>query len=338
MEKPVRIIENEKLRNFNGKVSHGLEHALNFMLQTDEASHIRISSFEPFLMPIEAYLKAYQKKSVMLKIHSSNAFEGEFYWFFEVKTAIVLGSLLRMMPYASLEERLKTETLDAMDQDSFGEVGNQLGGILDRAFRGLTKKNIHLRMDFERKIYPNESIKLESFLNKEEYVVLLSSITFPKHGHQKLTLLLPRSLYEVLLNLEIQLEGITPKIVLLYTHDEDRAERIQSKLNSRYTKVVPLTRADDVLTKLDGSNACAVALDLPAVTVPMAMNDTIFFKRLAANRSLSRVPYFLTWANPSPESLKAFQDLGIKGATPLALEQDFPRWVHSFTQDPSFKP
>lgn len=335
MEKPVRIIENEKIRTFNGKVSHGLEHALNFMLGTDENSHIRISGFEPFLMPIEAYLAAYKKKSVMIKIHASNAFTGELYWFFELKTAIVLGSLLRMMPYAALEERLKQETLDATDQDSFGEVGNQLCGILDRAFRTLTKKNIHLRMDFEKKLYPNESIQLSSFRNEEEYVVLLCSITFPKHGHQKLTLLLPRSLYEVLLNLEIQLEGITPKLVLLHTWDEEKAEYLQSKLNSRYTKVIYFPQPDELLLKIDSPNVCAVGLDFKSVPIPLGMQENIFFKRLAANRALGKMPYFLSFGSPTAETAKQLTDLGLKGTTLQDMKTDFPKWVHEHTKDPS---
>ena len=123
MLKPVKIIASDKIRTFNDKVRNGLEHALNFMLATDDASKIQIGQFEPFLMPIDTYISAYKKQSILVKIFASKAFEGELYWFFELRTAIALGSLMRMMQPAAIDERLVKGSFDATDQDSFGEVG-----------------------------------------------------------------------------------------------------------------------------------------------------------------------------------------------------------------------
>lgn len=335
MEKPIRIIENEKIRTFNDKVRNGLEHALNFMLGTADNNKIQISHFEPFLMPIEAYIGAYKKKAILIKIYSDHAYQGELYWFFELRTAVILGSLLRMLPISSLEEKLAKEDFDATDQDAFGEVGNQLGGILDRAFRTLTKKDIHLRMDFNKKIYPDESVSLSSFLNREEYVVLLCAITVPKHGGQKVTLLLPRSLYEVMLNLEIQLEKITPKVVLICSWDEDLVEKIQSEMNSRYTKVVVAQNPDDIFTMIDQPNLTAVGIDLKSLSFPLAMQESIYLKRLASNRALAKIPYFLTWGNPTDAGVADLRGLGLKGATTGNFKNNFPRWAHAFTADPS---
>ena len=145
-------------------------------------------------MPIESYIAAYKKKSILVKIFVEKAYVGEVYWFFEFQSAVVLGGMLRMLPAPALAEKVAKGEFDATDQDAFGEVGNQLSGILDRAFRTLTRKNIHLRMDFNKKVYPDETIKLETFLNREEYVVLLSEVNIPSQCKQKLTLLLPRSL------------------------------------------------------------------------------------------------------------------------------------------------
>src|SRR5262249_35029051 len=131
MEKPIRVETNEKIRTFNEKVRNGLEHALNFMLATDDSNKILISTFDPFLMPIETYISAYKKKSILIKILSSKAFEGELYWFFEMRSAVVLGGLLRQLQPNVLQEKLAKGDFDAMDQDAFGEVGNQLCGILD---------------------------------------------------------------------------------------------------------------------------------------------------------------------------------------------------------------
>jgi hypothetical protein len=338
MEKPVRINENEKIRTFNDRVKNGLEHALNFMLGTDEATKLTISHFEPFLMPIDAYIKAYKKQAVLIKLFSDHAFKGELYWFFELKAAITLGSLMRMLPFSSLEEKLAKNSFDATDQDAFGEVGNQLVGILDRAFRSITKKDIHLTMDFNKKVYPDETISLSSFLNHEEYVVLLCTLTIPKHGGSKLTLLLPRSLYEVMLNLEVSLEGITPKTVLVNSWDEELVEKIQTEMNSRYTKIVVVPKPDDILTMLETPGLAAIGMDLKQLSFPLAMQEAIFLKRLAANRTFVKIPYFLTWGNnPTEAGVKELEKLGIKGATTGSFKENFPRWAHSFTADPSKK-
>jgi chemotaxis protein CheY-P-specific phosphatase CheC len=325
MIKPVRIIENEKIHTFNERVRGGLEHALNFMMGDD--SKIQISGFEPFLMPVETYLHAYKKKSVMIKIHSDRDYKGELYWFFEMPTAVALGSLMRMMPPSAIDEKLASGEFDAADQDAFGEVGNQLSGILDRAFRSLTRKDIHLKMDFEKKVYPNETIQLSSFRNYEEYVVLLTNITIPKRGSQKITLLLPRSLYEVMLNLEVSLEGITPKKVLIYSFKENSSESVRTALNSRTVKVISLENADEVLTAIDQEGVAAVGIDLKRLTFPLGHADNILLKRLASNRSLARVPYFLTWEEASPEEAKILAQMGLNGATTGSFLNDFPNWA-----------
>lgn len=335
MEKPVRIIENEKIRDFNEKVRNGLEHALNFMLSGSEEGKVQISFFEPFLMPIETYVHAYKKQSVMIKIYSENDFKGELYWFFELKTAVVLGALMRMIPLSSLEEKLQRNDFDATDQDAFGEVGNQLAGILDRAFRTLTRKNIHLRMDFKKAIYPSESVGLSSFRQEEEYVVLLTTVTIPKHGGQKLTLLLPRSLYEVMLNLEIKLEGINPKSVLIYTPDENLRDKLQLEMNSRYTKVTAALEADEILKMAEQPGVAAVGIELNKMTFPLQHQDTIFLKRLASNRTFVRLPYFLTWQGATEQQVQEVVKLGLVGATTGEFSKDFSRWALAFTQDPS---
>ncbi len=337
MEKPVRITGNDKIRTFNEKVRNGIEHALNFMLGPESTAKIQVTPFEPFLMPIEAYINSYKKKSVLIKLLAENAFTGELYWFFEMKTALVLGGLLRMLAPASLVEKVNQGTFDASDQDAFGEVGNQLSGILDRAFRTLTNKNIHLRMDFDKKVYPDEKIKVESFLNREEYVVLLCSITIPNFGTEKLTLLLPRTLYEVLLNLEIELEGIQPKSILVYSWDPARSEKLQADMNSRYTKVISVDKPDELLNKLEVPNLTAIALDFKVLSFPLAHQYQILLKRFLANRSFMRIPLFLSWENNSAEGVAELQKMGFTGATTASLLTDFPKWAAAFTMDTSRK-
>lgn len=331
MEKPVRILTNEKIRNFHEKVRHGLEHAINFMLGGQTT--IEIGGFQPFLMPIETYLNAYKKQSILVKIHAENGFSGELYWFFELKSAIALGCMMRMMSPSATEEKLASNSFDATDQDAFGEVGNQLCGILDRAFRNLTRKSIHLKMDFDKKVYPEEAMSLNTFVRDEEYVVLLSSLTIHKRSTEKLTLLLPRSLYEVLLNLEVSLEGVITKIILVHTRDKDLIEKIQTQINSRNRKVIVCEEPDEILTMVDMKNVAAVGLELPDQGTPFSVNEAIFMKRLASNRTLMSLPYFLTWSNINPVSKIEAELLGLKGTTTGDFKTNFLPWANAMVPE-----
>jgi hypothetical protein len=316
-------------------VRSGLEHALNFMLGAQGNQSVVITTFEPFLMPIETYLEAYKKQSVLIRIYSDQDYKGELYWFFEMKTAILLGSMMRMVPANSVQEKLNRGELDPTEQDSFGEVGNQLSGILDRAFRSLTRKNIHLRMDFNKVVYPSTSIGPENFKRDEEFVVLLSSIQIPEHGAQKLTLLLPRSLYEVMLNLEVSLVDIVPKKVVFHSPAEAVAEKVQTELISRHVKAVRCDQPDDVLTLVDQPHVAAVGLEVKRPTFPLQHQDMIFFKRLASNRTFTRLPYFLTWEGATDDEVKEVAKLGLTGATTGSFADNFARWAKTFTDAPT---
>jgi len=331
-QKPVRIIANEKTIAFSQKISKGIENALNFILDPDD--NISIKPFEPFLMPIDAYIKAYKKKSILIKLHAEQAFSGELYWFFEMRTAIALGGQMRLIPGPAVEEKLQTELFDAKDQDSFGEVGNQLCGILDRIFREMTVKKIHLRMDFDKKVYPDESINNAHFVDIEEYVVLLGNIKLPKYGEQKLTLLLPRSLYETMLGIEIELEGISPKIVAFSSWDKDLCEELSKNLNTRQSKFIIANSEDEIFNLLETPGLCCVGMDLKAIEFPLTMKDSIFMKRIAANRHLQKHPLFLSYENSNEENIKALTNLGIKGATTLKAKTDFFAWaLQNVTKD-----
>ncbi len=201
----------------------------------------------------------------------------------------------------------------------------------------MTKKNIHLRMDFNKVIYPSESIGVKNFLNTEEYVVLLATVTIPKHGGQKLTLLIPRSMYEVMLNLELNLQGIEPKNVLVYSADENMREKIQKDLNSRYTKVWVFEQPEDLLPSLDKLKVSAVGFDFKKLQFPLQLQDQILLKRMGANRALAKLPYFFTWEGAADAEVDEVKKLGLNGATTGNFAANFPLWCRSFTQDLSIK-
>lgn len=321
---PVKILATDRAKNFGAKIAEGLEKAMNFITgQTD----IKVGPFDAFLMPIETYLSVYKKKSVMLKFYVEKAFEGECYWFFEFKTAVALGAFIRLQTESAIAEKIKQENLEKEDHDSFGEVGNQLCGVLDREFRLLTMKKLHLRLDFGKKVYPDEDVRPEHFKTDQEYVVLLSSMTMPKVGAQKLTLLIPRQLYEVMLSMELELDGITPKITILYSPDSDFCADAQLKLNNRHGKVLVAKEPEEILAMCKKQGVVGAAVELPAMAVPFGHKETIFLKRFAANDTLmNKLPCILSMAEAGPAHIQKLHELGIKVATQESIRTRFLEW------------
>lgn len=335
MEQRAKIVVNEKFTKFCEDIRAGLEVALNFMLGTG-SSKVNISKFDAYMMPMETFLAEYQKKAVIVRLYVANDYVGEIYWFFEMKSAIIFGSLMRMIPLGAVNDKIRRDVFDTTDHDAFGEVGNQLCGILDRAFRQMTGKNVHLRMDFKKSIYPSESVTLDHFIHKEEYVTLIANMNMPQeYGMQEMTLLLPRSLVQVMLNIEVELESFKAKKVLLYHWNPNLREKIQTEMNSRYTKVVPVEAPEEIFAKLDLENIFGIGIGLRKLRFPLPHDDTIFLRRLAGKLQLSHTPYFLGWENPSDEGLRELAKVGLTQATKANLAVDFIRWADAITMDPS---
>jgi hypothetical protein len=88
---------------------------------------------------------------------------------------------------------------------------------------------------------------------------------------------------------------------------------------------------EDILNKVDNPGICAVGIDLAGMNFPLTMQDSIYLKRLASNRALMKLPYFLTWAQPTEAGLKEIEKLGLKGATTGQFLANFPAWAQVFT-------
>lgn len=138
-----------------------------------------------------------------------------------------------------------------------------------------------------------------------------------------------------MLNLEIELDGITAKSVLVHSWDPERVAKMQTELNSRYTKVVPVEKVDDLIGKVDMPNLAAIAIDFKGLTFPLAHTNLILLKRMLANRNFMRIPLFISWDGATEEGVKELQKMGFQGANKGTLLGDFPKWATAFTQDPS---
>jgi hypothetical protein len=323
MIQPAKIVVNEKIRGFFTLLGLKIEESLQFIT----SEKVSLSPFDAFLMPRDTYLHAYKKKSVLIKIHAEKLNPCQLYLFFELQTALATGALMRMMPTPAIMERLKAESLDQVDQDSFGEVGNQLCGILDRVFRNYSGKDLHLRMDFDKKIYPDESIKPETFSNKEEYVVLVSTITIPNYTAQKVTLLMPQSYFELLNSQPTRLENINQAPLLLYTHDQDFAAQMSKQINGRYARLLVAPAPDDILHMSKEPALKGIAVHLGPIKFPLDHETTIFLKRFAHHDMFNRVPLIFTFENADPAGIAELTNLGIKNVGPNNVRKIFYTWA-----------
>jgi hypothetical protein len=136
-----------------------------------------------------------------------------------------------------------------------------------------------------------------------------------------------------MLNLEVSLVGITPKKVVVHSWNEASLEKAQTDLNSRYVQAVPSEKADDVLTLVDQPNVAAIGINLKRPTFPLQHQDTIFLKRLASNKLITRLPYLLTWDNATEDEVKEVAKLGLNATVGGAFDENFARWVKAFTQE-----
>ena len=334
MDKIVKIKTNEKINAFNEKIRAGLQHGINVILGLDSSSQILFGGFELSLTSIENFVEKYNEESVLLTVISDKDPKGEFYWFFELKAAILMGSLMRMLPASKVVEKMIQRIFDDSDLDSFGEVGNQLSGILDRAFRALSKKDIHLKMDFKKYVFPQQASEKKTFLNQEDYVVLTCQATLQNFGNESISLLIPRSIYEKVINAELEIEGQDPRSILLYSHITEEASSLFEKLNTKHTRITLATDRDDILTKLDSGKFAAAGIHLAQFPVPLAVRDSIFLKRIASNRYLTKIPYLLIIDETSDETMAEFAKLNLKGLSSGSFLNRFPRWLQVIVKDP----
>lgn len=152
---------------------------------------------------------------------------------------------------------------------------------------------------------------------------------------QEMTLLLPRSLVQVMLDIDVELESFKAKKVLLYHWNPNLLTRIQMEMNSRYTKVIPMDTQDEVFSLLGADNVAAVGIGLRKLRFPLPHDDTIYLRRLAKELINSHIPYFLSWESPSDEGLKELARIGLTQANKLSIEKDFIPWADRITRDPT---
>lgn len=327
---PVKLVESDKNRRLSNLLWQEMSKLLQFIIAPD----VYFSPFHMFMMPLETYLKAYKKKSIMLKVHAEMRQERNFYLFFEYDAAIVLGAYMRMNTESVIHEKLAKQNFDEGDRDAFGEVGNQLVGCLDRLLREFAIENIHLTLDFKRNVYPDEEILISSFENDKEYIVLLSELKVPGFPKTKVTILVPQALFETIIGQPVELQGVKPKFVVFSSFDQSTIDQVSEGLRSRFTRVRSSVAADDAIHLIKEGGVCCAGFELAGIEAPLAQQNKILLKRIFNIRGIDNIPLFFSMKDPSPAKVKELRDAGCKTISMDPASKVFEKWALNFTDDP----
>lgn len=336
MLKPIRVTPTEQSQEFAFKLTSELETILQFMLMGNPCE---LTPFEAFSMPISTYLQAYRKKSVLITVDIEGSETDKIYIFFEFTSAIVLGCYLRQQPELVIKAKVKSQEFPGIAQDAFGEIGNQFTGALDRSIRHLSNAELHLVMDFEKNIFPDEKIAEDFFIKRKEYIVWVSTLTLEPYSKEKLTMLIPQNVFEKIIGQRITLVGLIPQKVAFYSHDKEFAKYVKENVESRYCFVDIQDDLGDIVHCAKSSEYSIVVLDFPEVSLPVPHDIDMFIKRILKTNFQNSKKVWVSVQNATPSSVDALQFAGLRSASLADAKKDLIPWINNtvkaMVSDPS---
>lgn len=326
MLKPIRVLPSDVIDIFSANLAVELTNTLKFILM---GYPVELTPFEAYSMPIDTFFDTYKKKSVMLKVDVEGVDDQRIHSFFEFNTAIVLGCLMRQMQDSMIQGMLTSQSFSGPVPDAFGEIGNQFTGTLDRVLRNLSRDPIHLILDFKKKVFPDETIAIEQFENKEEYIVWSSTITIQGYGKQKLMVLFPQSLFERIIGQKIRLAGIVPKKVILYSHDKNFASYLQERIQSRYFQMELAADPGDIVHLSKDPTTALICFDFGTIQFPLTHDMKIFAKRINLAKISPDIPMWFSMINPRHDICLELEANGLRGTTLADSKKELENWIRA---------
>ena len=324
MLKPVKIVPTELSEEFLARAASDLSGTMSFILL---GHPVELSPFESFCMPVETYLKTYRRKSVLIDIQIENDETRKIYGFFDFNSAILMGGIMRQIQEGVVKAKLDSQDFSGPIRDAFGEIANQFTGSLDRILRANSHANAHLIVDFKKHIFPDEAVNPEHFIEDEEYVVWISTLTVQGFTPQKLTVLFPQSFYEQMLGQRLRLQGITQRKVLLYSWDKSFARMISDKIESRHFAVELVDTYTDLVHLSKDPNCCLICIDFGNLPSPLSHDLKIFAKRMLNAKIPDSIPFWVSMANPNQELLSEIERDGLRGTNIRDAKKDLLPWI-----------
>lgn len=330
MLKPIRVLPSEQSDEFSLKLKNELQKILQFVVM---GNPVELTPFDAFSMPIDTYLQAYQKRSVLLTIDIEGRDEDKIYVFFEFNSAIVLGCYLRQQPELVIKSKIQTQEFPKIAEDAFGEIGNQFTGALDRSIRHLSNADLHLVMDFKKNIFPDQKITEKFFIQKREYIVWISTLALPPYSKEKLTMLIPHSIFQKIVGQRIRLVGITPTKVAFYSWDKEFSELLKGRAESRFCELTVVEDIEDIIHCAKDENHSLIALDFPDLDAPLPMKLELFVKRLIKTNALVKKRVWVSLKVPKPEVIAAFHAIGVHQVTTADAKKELANWINQQIQE-----
>ena len=324
---PIRITPTKQNQELSQRLATELENILQLILM---GNSITLAPFEAFSMPIATYLRVYKKKSVIVNIDIENKPNDKIYMFFEFNSAIVLGSYLRQQSESVIKSKIESQEFLNITADAFDEISNQFTGALDRSIRHLSSTNLHLVMNFEKNLFPDDKISEEFFISKKEYIVWLSTLTLEPYTKEKLTILIPQPIFENVVGQRITYVDLIPEHVALYSPSSNFAKMVKGKIESRYCEVDIIASLEDIIRSAEQMKHSILAIDFGVVAMPLPPRIDIFFQHFIKTgaQNSKRTWIYIQGADLNPRTaLTAIGLTEMAGVTIADSREDLAPWL-----------
>ncbi len=137
-------------------------------------------------------------KSTLAHLKVTGDHEGEAFLVLPVKTSIIFGGTLIMLPQDQIEENARSETLDGEVADAYGEVANILAGILTQIFLDKYPKSLRfVRTEVDEFVDSNIDISSQQPLPPGHYFQLSCELNMGGENLGTLEVVTPAELLDL---------------------------------------------------------------------------------------------------------------------------------------------
>ena len=136
--------------------------------------------------------KESRPKSTLAHLKISGDKEGEAYLILPIKTSILLGGTLIMLPEDQIEENMASENLDGEVADAYSEVANILAGVLTQVFLDKYPKNLrYVRTDVDELVDTKVAVESDEPFPPGTYFNLATKLKMGTHDLGALEIVIP---------------------------------------------------------------------------------------------------------------------------------------------------
>jgi len=137
-------------------------------------------------------------KQILTLVSVDGDRQGTAFLCLKLKDALLLGGTLLMLPPKELEERINKEAFDEEAADSYGEIANIIGGVINSVFGELYSEKLHFaRKEFEVVSSAEVDMDSERPFPPQDYYLAASAMQMGGQNYGALQFLLPLPLLDL---------------------------------------------------------------------------------------------------------------------------------------------